>query len=67
MSLKKTRRQWIPSRDLKKITGFGVDLLAYDNIVDDARGLLLVSPVRIGGGELAVVLKCVEERSFSLN
>ena len=67
MSLKKTRRQWIPGRDLKKITGCGVDLLAYDNSVDDARGLLLVSPVRIGGGELAVVLKCVEERSFSLN
>ena len=67
MSLKKTRRQWIPSRDLKKITGCGVDLLAYDNSVDDARGLLLVSSVRIGGGELAVVLKCVEERSFSLN
>ena len=56
MSLKKTRRQWIPSRDLKKITGCGVDLLAYDNSVDDARGLLLVSPVRIGGGELAVVV-----------
>ena len=61
MSLKKTRRQWIPSRDLKKITGCGVDLLAYDNSVDDARGLLLVSLVRIGDGELAVVLKCVEE------
>ena len=67
MSLKKTRRQWIPSRDLKKITSCGVDLLAYDNSVDDARGLLLVPSVRIGDGELAVVLKCVEERSFSLN
>ena len=67
MSLKKTRRQWIPSRDLKKITGCGVDLLAYDNSVDDARGLLLVPSVRIGDGELAVVLKCVEEKSFSLN
>ena len=67
MSLKKTRRQWIPGRDLKKITGCGVDLLAYDNNVDDAKGLLLVPPVRIGSGKLAVVMKCVEEQSFSLN
>ena len=28
-----------------------MDLLAYDNSVDDARGILLVPPVRIGDGE----------------
>ena len=44
-----------------------MDLLAYDNNVDDAKGLLLVPPVRIGSGKLAVVMKCVEEQSFSLN
>ena len=49
--LKKTRRQWIWVTDLKKTMSWLCGLLAEDNCVDDAKDLLLVPPVRIGGGE----------------
>ena len=49
--LKKTRRQWIWVTDSKKTMSWLCGLLAEDNWVDDAKDLLLVPPVRIGGGE----------------
>ena len=54
MSLKKTRRQWIWVTDSKKTMSWLCGLLAEDNCVDDAKYLLLVPPVRIGGGEPVV-------------
>ena len=53
--LKKTRRQWIWVTDSKKIMSWLCGLLAEDNCIDDAKDLLLVLPVRIGGGEMVAV------------
>ena len=55
MSLRKTRRQWIWVIDSKKTMSWLCGLLAEDNCVDDAKDLLLVLSVRIGGGELVAV------------
>ena len=55
MSSRKTRRQWIWVIDSKKTMSWLCGLLAEDNCVDDAKDLLLVPPVRIGGGELVAV------------
>ena len=53
--LKKTRRQWIWVTDSKKTMSWLCGLLQEDNCVDDAKDLLLVPPVRIGGGEPVAV------------
>ena len=55
MSLRKTRRHWIWVIDLKKTMSWLGGLLAEDNCIDDAEDLLLVPPIRIGGGEPVAV------------